>query len=117
MPEPIRTRNGITYRSPDPADFPGVEVVVDLDDKDTARYMDAHSSGEEVMRLHIVKGGKRCIVWVSVANFYDGSTPTVVVGVQRPSTSRGCGDKRTVIKAKPCWPVVKGPDGSYGPVR
>jgi hypothetical protein len=113
----VRTRNGISYNMPEPTDFPGVEVIVDLDDPDTARYMDAHSSGEEVMRLHIVKGGKRVIVWVSVANFYGGKIPEVLVGVQRPATSRSCGDKRHVIKAKPCWDVERQPDGTYRPTK
>jgi hypothetical protein len=26
-------------------------------------------------------------------------------------------DKRVAIKAKPCWDVVKAPDGSYAPVK
>ena len=113
MAQVIRTRNGITYANPCATDWAGVECVVDLDDPETARYMDAHSGGEEVLRLAIVKGGKRAWVHVSVANFYGGRVPDVIVEVSKKDN----GTKRTKIKAAPSHAVRKNAAGEYETAR
>ena len=108
----IRTRNGIVYKMPEPNDHPGVECVVDFDDPETAKSMDCRAAGEEVMRIVVVKNGKRQIVWISLSNFYGGCAPRIRVtaGGRKADVNRD-------IALRPWLPVTKVAAGEYEVVR
>ncbi len=104
----VHSLGGVAYSIMKEGDHPGVEAVIDMDDPKVATAMDSRAQGEEVIRLVVVKGGKRQIIWISVSCFY--SQPKLRVQIGGKSSAS---DKSKVFTLRPWLKVAKDAKGDY----
>jgi hypothetical protein len=67
--------------NPDNPAEPLADVTVDLDNPETAAYADSHVAGVYVLRVAVLKNGRRGYAHLSVANFYNGRTPDLRIEI------------------------------------